>query len=87
MSISTEEWEEWSCIFASAIPPAPVQPITGTENIDFLINEIYNTFNMVCAATMKKKGNMPGFLSSGGMMNVEKQPKHSQMQQNKITHV
>jgi hypothetical protein len=63
MSISAEEWKEWEHIFVSSVPPNPAQPIACTETINTLINTIYDAFNMVCTATMKKKGNTPGFSS------------------------
>jgi hypothetical protein len=63
MSISAEEWKEWDCIFVSSIPPNPAQIIANPETIDTLIDTIYNTFNSACTATMKKKGNAPGFSS------------------------
>jgi hypothetical protein len=63
MSISTEEWVEWNRIFAANIPPAPLLPIPDVESIDSLIDLIYLAFNTACTATMKKKGNTPGFSS------------------------
>jgi hypothetical protein len=62
MSISAEEWKEWDRIFVSSIPPNPEQIIANTETIDALIDAIYHAFNSACTATMKKKGNAPGFL-------------------------
>jgi hypothetical protein len=63
MSISADEWKEWDRIFASLVPPNPSQVIANLETIDTLIDAIYNAFNSACTATMKKKGNAPGFSS------------------------
>jgi hypothetical protein len=63
MSISAEEWKEWDRVFASSVPPNPAQVISNPETIDTLIDAIYNVFNSACTATMKKKGNAPGFSS------------------------
>jgi hypothetical protein len=62
MSILAEEWKEWDRIFTSSIPPSP-QIISSPEHIDALIDVIYDAFNLACIATMKKKGNAPGFSS------------------------
>jgi hypothetical protein len=63
MSISAEEWKEWEHIFTSSVPPNLTQAIANTETIDALIDAIYTMFNTACTATMKKKGNTPGFSS------------------------
>jgi hypothetical protein len=61
MDISAEEWEEWSCIFTTAIPPRITHNNPTTIEIDILVDSIYKAFNTACSATMKRKGNAPAF--------------------------
>jgi hypothetical protein len=63
MSISAQEWEEWDQVFAATVPHAPSLPIQMPEVINNLVQVIYTAFNIVCTATMKKKGSVPGFSS------------------------
>jgi hypothetical protein len=62
MDISAEEWEEWSRIFATSIPPRPNhKDLTSPHQIDTLVDLVYTAFNTACTATMKRKGNAPAF--------------------------
>src|ERR1700677_1606878 len=59
--IDEEAWEEWSKIITASLPPRV--PLNSSEDIDKMVDAVYDAFNAACSATMKMVGAAPGFAS------------------------